>query len=380
MSTAQGTALVVGGGPSGLLAAGILASAKIPVTVLEEQDAIDQNYKACTLHAGTMQVLDREQVPKLRDLPYSAMGHYLGFPIRLGDYDTPWAGVWKCPQPELTDRLAQWARAQGALLLRNQQVISLDQNAHRVRVTTAGGQSFSAGLLLAADGQKSSVRRLLRIRVAGPTPTRSMVRADIRICGMKARRFERIGQLTVTCAPISRNITRVMMHDPAWPVGQQISADSLRQVWAESTGEKLPQEVLWVDTFSDTTTRTERLAVGRVVFCGEAAGQFIPIGGAALNSSLLGAAALARKIVSAGSHNPVTQIRSWAESMHKILDAQAARIRTEARLIFSPGPEIEAERLLISQQLTQDRQYLLDVMKQTSWLNSMTLPQRRDFS
>ncbi|MGL5828728.1 MAG: FAD-dependent oxidoreductase [Angustibacter sp.] len=368
--------LVVGAGPSGLLAAGIIAGAGLDVTVLDKEREVSPQLRACTVHAGLMEVLDRERVPDLLDFDFCELGHYLGLPIRLSDCDSPWAGVWRCPQPQLIHRLVGWARLRGVRIQRRQRVVGIVQDDHQVHLRTAAGQSFAGEVLLAADGARSDVRRLLGIGITGPAATRTMIRADIENVTLAPRKFQRIGRRTVTCAAITEQKTRIMVHDPDWPVGPRIGQASLRAAWLAATGERLPPKLAWWDTFRDTTTRAERLLLGRVILCGEAAGQFIPIGGAALNGAMLGASAWARAIADSADPFPVDELQRIAEEQRASLVRRTERLRAEARLLFDPDPQARAERERIALRLRLNADFRRHVQHTISWLNSPADTQR----
>ena len=54
--------IVVGAGPVGLVAAMLLAQAKIPVTVIEAEDSISDDLRASTFHPPTLDMLDQSCV------------------------------------------------------------------------------------------------------------------------------------------------------------------------------------------------------------------------------------------------------------------------------------------------------------------------------
>jgi 2-polyprenyl-6-methoxyphenol hydroxylase-like FAD-dependent oxidoreductase len=366
--------LVAGAGPSGLLLAGIVARAGTPVTVLEARPVASGQIRASTLHAGTMQVLHAHGLPGLEELPHTGTGHYVGLPLDLSQAPSPWAGIRRCPQPELLRRLERWARAQGVLLLRGRRVRSVQQDQDQVVVGTADGRRFTAVVLVAADGQASTVREHLRLRCQGPAGTRSMVRADLRDVRLRPRRFERIGARTLTSAALNERITRVMVHDPRWAVGVPVGPEVLRATWRDSTGEQLPQRMDWIDTFCDSTSWVEQMVVGRIAFCGDAAQQFIPIGGAALNGALIGADLLARRILDQLQSRKPTALQEHARASAGVAAREAARLQDEARLLFAVGPEVRRERARIAERIRHDERFRTRLVHQVSRLDPAEPP------
>lgn len=359
--------IVVGAGPSGLLAAGIMARAGIATTVLEETITASTQTRASTLHAGTMEMLERHEVPNLFDLPYTLNGHYIGLPLDLSSAPSPWAGIRRCPQPELVRRLAAWARSHGVRLERDRQVSRLEQTASSVRIRTLSGHQYTARFLVGADGAASTIRQTLGVGLSGPAATRSLVRADTKALGLRPRRFEKIGRLTVTAAALDTTTTRMMMHDPRWMVGQAVGEGEFLTAWAEATGETLPEGLEWIDTFNDGATYAELMVRGNVALCGDAAHQFVPIGGTALNSALLGAEALARRVVRHLHGCPVS-LKEHADEAPATAAREARRLRAEARLIFGLGEGIRREREAIAVQLRDDARFRADTVRAVSRL------------
>ncbi|MEV4316694.1 FAD-dependent monooxygenase [Actinocrispum sp. NPDC049592] len=344
--------LVAGAGPSGLLLAGILAGAGARVTVLESREVPNPQTRASTLHARAMEIFAAHGVGFGRELPRATHGHYAGLPIDLSQVDSEWAGVWRCPQPELVGTLTGWARKRGVRVHYGERVSSLRRQGQRCIAETAEG-AFAASLVVAADGQASTVRSLLGIGFEGAPPTRVLVQADLLGAEVPGRRFERRGRYTVTAAPLSPEVTRVMIHDPQWTPGEVCTPEGLRAAWRDATGEDLPVEPSWLRTFGDDTRVASRLVGDRVVLCGDAAHPFIPIGGQALNTSIMDADALGRKVLDHLAGAPL----DYQEERSAQLRVVAERLRTQARLLFDTDEATARDKDRIAQQLTTDETY-----------------------
>ncbi|MER6067912.1 FAD-dependent monooxygenase [Streptomyces sp. NPDC001817] len=349
--------LVVGAGPSGLLLGGILAKSGARVTVLESRTTPNPQTRASTLHARAMEIFDSHGVEFAPELPWHAHGHYGGLPVDLSQVRSGRAGVWKCPQPELVRTLTGWASRHGVRLLYGEHVESVREQGGRCLVKTRTGTTFSGTLLVAADGHRSTVRSLLGIECDGPPATRVLVQADLHHCRLATRLFERRGRYTVTAAPLTPEITRVMIHDPHWPEGEARTLEDLRTAWRTSTGETLPAEPSWLRTFSDETKVAHRLVEGRVVLCGDAAHPLIPIGGQALNTSLMDAEALGWRVLRYLDDGDPQALLDYQDERSSWVNVLAGRLRAQARLLFDIDPAAAERKALVAENLDSDEVY-----------------------
>ncbi|MFC9754070.1 FAD-dependent monooxygenase [Streptomyces sp. NPDC056921] len=353
--------LVVGAGPSGLLLAGILAGGGARVTVLESRKTPDTQTRASTLHARAMEILDSHGVVFAPRLPRGTQGHYGGLPVDLSRVRSAQAGVWRCPQPELVRTLGDWASHRGVRVQRGEHVVSVREQEGRCQVTTRTGRTLGAALLVAADGQESTVRSLLGIGYAGAPPARVLVQADLHHCEVPKRRFERRGRFTVTAAPLSAEVTRVLIHDPRWPAGQERSAEDLRAAWRDATGEGLPVEPSWVRTFGDDTRVARRLVEGRFVLCGDAAHPFVPIGGQALNTSLVDADALGHRALRCLRTGDPRALLDYQRERSAWLEVLAQRLRVQARLLFDTDEATTAHKARVAERLDTDEVFRAEI-------------------
>jgi 2-polyprenyl-6-methoxyphenol hydroxylase-like FAD-dependent oxidoreductase len=189
-----GTALVVGGGPVGMLTALGLARAGVPVTVFERAPAVVQSPRAMVYHWSVLDGLERlgiyEQTVAQGFLKqdYTYQVHKTGERIRYGLQALE--GIVEHPhnlhlgQHKLVEvALAELAPLPSAQVLWNHRFVSLDQDGQGVTATFAtpeGERTYRGGWLVGADGARSAVRESLGIDFAGFTWPERFVATNVR--------------------------------------------------------------------------------------------------------------------------------------------------------------------------------------------------------
>ncbi len=187
----QHPVVIAGGGPVGVIAALALARQGLAVQVFEAEPHVNDNPRAATTHAATLEILDRlglvEEVtrrglvePKFRIWNREPRQLIVEFDFSVLKNDTPYPYVVQCEQHKLAnmtiERLRQFPHAAVEF---NARVAGFTQTADRVDVaveTAAGTRTVTAAYLIGCDGGRSTVRKALDIAFEGYThPERFLV-------------------------------------------------------------------------------------------------------------------------------------------------------------------------------------------------------------
>ncbi|MFD7083854.1 FAD-dependent monooxygenase [Streptomyces sp. NPDC059918] len=302
--------LIVGAGPTGLVLACDLARRGVRALVVERSPELFPGSRGKGVQPRTLEVFDDLGVvgEVLRWGGRAPMGMTWQDGTRAGEYrmfedvepteGAPYTGPWLLPQWRTQRILLDRLRELGGDVAFGVELTGLTQNAEFVTATLipAGGGSpvaVRAGYAVAADGGRSTVRRLLGIKMTGervdPAP---MLVADVVIPTLDRDNWHIFppaagGTGFAALCPLPRTREFQFVAQPA-SAGGGITAEDVRALVAEFT--HIPAggvaEVLWASDFTVNAALADRFRDGRVFLAGDAAHIHSPAGGQGLNTSV----------------------------------------------------------------------------------------------
>ncbi len=360
-SPARHPVVIAGAGPVGLVAAIDLAQRGTPVVLLDDDDRLSTGSRAICFAKRTLEIADRlgvgdRMVNKgvtwntgkvfLRDAPLYTFnllaegGHRRPAFINLQQYYVE--GFLLDRAHELPDLDIRW----------KSKVAGVTQRADRARLdveTPDGTYQLDCDYLVAADGGRSAVRRLMGLESKGQTFQDRFLIADVKM------RADFPAERWFWFDPPFHPNQSVLLHqqpDNVWRIDFQLGWD------ADPVAERAPERVIprvrallgndakfdleWVSIYTFSCLRMDKFRHDRVLFAGDSAHGVSPFGARGANSGIQDADNLAWKLnLVLQGHAPDSLLDSY--DMERVVAADE-NIMNSTRSTDFITPKNEASR------------------------------------
>ncbi|WGH78687.1 FAD-dependent monooxygenase [Jannaschia ovalis] len=334
--------IVVGGGPVGLATALDLGLRDVPVMLLDEVEGVGEGSRAICFAQRTLEIFDRLGLGEAvcaRGVKWK-VGKVFHDDRLLYQFDLQPEGGHKAPafvnigQPEVEALLVariRVAQARGAPIeIRGgNRVTGLaqDERVELVIETPDGPYSARCDWLVAADGARSPLRRMLGLGFEGRVFEDNFLIADVRMAGdFPTERW-------FWFEPHFRSGASALLHrqpDDIWRIDFQLGWDIDREAELSEPriraridamlGDGAEYELVWTSIYTFQCRRMERFRAGRVVFAGDSAHQVSPFGARGANSGIQDAENLAWKLAAVLDGAPDGLIDSYAAEREAAAD------------------------------------------------------------
>ncbi|MGM9470613.1 FAD-dependent oxidoreductase [Pseudarthrobacter sp. YS3] len=351
--------LIVGGGPVGLYLGALLLQEGVGVRILEQRSGRDRHSRAIGIHPPALAALEKVGVAEamvdsgvqIRGGVAKSGGKTVGS-MSFAHVSDRFPFVLSLPQFATESLLEQRVNGlDSSALVRGTRVTDIADDGGQVTValgssTSSGAGSerpagqLSAALLVAADGSRSLMRRLLGIEASSRSYPDHYVMGDFAADGdhhHEAVLYLEAGGI-VESFPLPGGVRRwvARVDSPSLDV----DAGELARLVHRRTGTGPdPATNTMLSAFSPHSTLACRPVAGRAVLIGDAAHEISPIGGQGMNLGWLDAAALAPVICMALAGKPVgRRLEDYAASRSKA--ASLARWQSELNMTLGrPLPQ-----------------------------------------
>ncbi|MBT2411951.1 FAD-dependent monooxygenase [Streptomyces sp. ISL-12] len=352
-----GTVIVVGAGPTGLLLAGDLAAAGVPVTLVEKRPSRISNLsRAFGLHARSMEQLDARDLAE----PLEAIGRRLEH-LRFFDLALDFAAlpsrfnhVLMVPQYEVEKVLRRRAVEAGAELRYETEVTGLRQDPSGVTVAVRGPDGnpgeLRARYVVGADGVRSAVRHAVGLPFPGRAVIRSVVIADVRFAEEYGAQLtgDFVPGAFVVVAPFGDGYHRVVgwQRERNVPDSEPVDLAEVKELVRRVTGRDYGMhDPRWLSRFHSEERQVPAYRVGRVFLAGDAAHVHSPAGGQGMNTGLQDAANLSWKLAAVlHGRAPGTLLDSYQSERHPVGRAVLRSSGGMIRLAMASRPGARALR------------------------------------
>ena len=320
--------VVVGAGPTGLMAATLLRRAGVTVRILDKSTQQAHESRAFAVHARSLELMRAiglgDACMERGVVATGAQVFVAGRQVAevdfadIGRADTPYPFVLMLPQWEIEAILTDDLAHHGVMVEHEVEVTDVRQSASRalVRASRADGTRFevSPSYVIGADGAHSIVRKCLGLRFDGAPYPQGFLLADCRVDWALDHDHLKIfvgdRNLAVFLPLRGREISRIIAIRPYEEGGASNDAVSndvagsatatLDEVATALAGvAKIPvtlHDPVWVTRYRLHHRGVDRYGEGRVFVAGDAAHIHSPAGGQGMNTGLQDAANLAWKL------------------------------------------------------------------------------------
>ncbi|MCX4818906.1 FAD-dependent monooxygenase [Streptomyces sp. NBC_01142] len=306
-SVKESPVLIVGAGPTGLALACDLARRGVRALVVEQSGSLFPGSRGKGIQPRTMEVFDDLGVVDavVASGGKAPVGMIWQDGSRHGEYDMferpgpteaePYGEPWLLPQWRTQQILHTRLTELGGAVAFGTALTGIEQDADGVTAElstgTGGTRTVRAAYAVAADGGRSTVRKILGIAMTGesvdPAP---MLVADVRIPALDRLNWhifpgDGSGHLSVCPLPGTDDFQLVCQFTQGEP---DLSPAGIRALVAARTHLAADDitEVLWSSDFRPRAAMADRFREGRVFLAGDAAHIHSPAGGQGLNTSV----------------------------------------------------------------------------------------------
>jgi 2-polyprenyl-6-methoxyphenol hydroxylase-like FAD-dependent oxidoreductase len=324
--------LVIGAGPTGLVAAAELRRYGASVRLLEKLPQPSPHSRALGVHARTLEILDdMGGAEPLIAAGIAVRGAALFdgreplAQVSFDELDSRYPFVLCVPQTDTERFLADLARRRGVEVERGVEMLSFTHSddcvAATVRHSDGSTECVEARWLIGCDGAHSLVRKGLGLDFAGDAFPEAFLLADVDVQWDVSR--ERITTFfspegVLACFPLPDGKWRLIANQANGAEAPTV-ADVRAVVERRAGFPAAVTQATWLACFRIHTRQVAKYRVGRVFLAGDAAHIHSPVGGQGMNTGIQDAYNLAWKLaaVIAGTAPP-SLLDSYHDERHRI--------------------------------------------------------------
>ncbi|MFJ8908286.1 FAD-dependent monooxygenase [Streptomyces sp. NPDC102351] len=354
--------IVVGAGPTGLLLAGDLAEAGVPVTLLEKRPhRISNLSRAFGVHARTLEQLDARGLAD--DLiatgsTLTGLRLFRRLSLDLSTLPSRFPFLLITPQYEVERLLERRAQRLGVRFQYESELLALRQDADGVDIDVRTGDGSTvtrrAVYVVGTDGHHSAVRRAIGQPFPGVSVITSLFLADVRLAEKPETvlTVDGAGDVFAMIASFGDGWYRVMgwnrRHEV--PDDAPLDLEEVKDVTRRALGTDYGMhDARWLSRFHSDERQAPEYRVGRVFLAGDAAHIHSPAGGQGMNTGLQDAANLGWKLAAVVKGQASDSLLdTYHAERHPVGKAVLRSSGGLVRLARAQNPVLRAVRAVVS--------------------------------
>lgn len=328
--------LIVGAGPSGLMAAELLTRWGVKIRIIDDNDGPSVHSKAMAMQARSLEAFDQlgiaddavtEGRPASWANIFSDDKRLMRVPFgNIGKGISPFPYLLILPQDRTEHILGADLAEHGVTVEWRTRLESFTEAADGITATVSRNgksQTIAAQWLIGADGASSTVRQQLGIPFEGDTYAHHFYVADVKITGLPVEGelnmiFSDRFRFAATFPMAGDRRFRLVGMVPDTYAEPDLTFDDLEPYFAEAMNPLLTlSDPDWFSTYRVHHLVAERFSKGRVFLVGDSAHVHSPVGGQGMNTGLQDAYNLAWKLaLVVGRAAPASLLDSYHAERH----------------------------------------------------------------
>lgn len=355
--------VIVGAGPTGMVAALTLARSGVPCRVLDKRPSPGTSSRALGLQARSMEVLaglgvadEIEQLARPLRTSTILRGHRTVVTMAWIPPQSRFPHTYVLPQAGLEEILRNRLSQEGVPVERDAEVLEVRNTAEDARIRLADGRELTAQWVLGADGSRSAVRESLGISFPARDTGETYYLADVLLD--LPRPLEDGTMWLGPEGPVM--LMRLPGDERLWRIFADVS-DRAREGDLPEPGAALLSRMLqergmpgisvvavqWTSTFHTRMGLAESYRAGRVLLAGDAAHVFPPFGGQGMNLGIQDAVGVAWRLASIVHGADESLLESYQRERRPVAEAVIADVETRRRMYALRHPLARAGRDLL---------------------------------
>ncbi|WP_147916369.1 FAD-dependent monooxygenase [Ruania zhangjianzhongii] len=361
--SSDATVLVVGAGPTGMVAALTLTAGGVPCRIIERRSGPSRTSRALGLQARSMELLDGFGIAdQVEQVAYRLSGASM----MTGDRELvrmPWIPpssrfpyTYVLPQAGLEDLLRRRLAERGVRVETGAELTALTQDDSGVHARLADGQRLTADYLIGADGARSQVRAELGIDFPGDDTGETYYLADAVLdpgvsIGDSAMWLGPQGPLMLMRLPGEEGLWRFFadMTDTASTGAlPELTEEVLVGLFRERgpTAARI-ERIDWTSIFHSRLRLAASYARGRAFLAGDAAHVFPPFGGQGMNLGIQDAVNLSWRIAAVTRGTPASLLAEYEAERRPVAVATIKDVDARRRMYAVRHPLVRRLRDLV---------------------------------